>query len=204
VYESLSFHDFTELLALRKRLNEEHGISVPVGCLLLWLLSREPEFAGVKFSSTVDVPAAGWSERDVDLIPLRPGDFTDLPGYARAFVAAVGVARTRSSRTRRFMCDTELLPARLHRTLLESDPKGVADTFGTVGLSVIKDGKVFVAPLSDVGYSGGFIAVGSAELPTTDGGRATAISVKGTKEQATTYPTVLRRMLTKLRVPAAV
>ena len=122
----------------------------------------------------------------------------------RAFVAAVEVARTRSGRTRRFMSDTELLPPRLHRTLLESDPKGVADTFGTVGLSVIKDGKVFVAPLSDVGYPGGFIAVGSAELPASDGGRVTAVSVKGTKGQATAYPEVFRRMLAKLRVPAAV
>lgn len=204
VCESLSFHDFTDLLAVRKRVNEDHGVTVPVGCLLLWLLSREPEFAGVKFSSTVDVPAAGRSERDVDLIPLRPADFADLPGYARAFVAAVGAARSRTSSTRRFMCDTELLPPKLHRRLLESDPKGLADTFGTVGLSVIKDGKVFVAPLSDVGYPGGFIAVGSADLPTTAGGRATAVSVKGTKEQAATYPAVLRRVLAKLRVPAAV
>ncbi len=204
VYESLSFHDFTDLLALRKRTSAEHGVTVPVGCLLLWLLGREPEFAGVKFSSTVDVPAAGSSERDVDLIPLRPTEFVDLPGYARAFTAAVEASRTRSNRTRRFMCDTELLPPRLHRKLLESDPKGVADTFGAVGLSVIKDGKVFVAPLSDVGFPGGFIAVGSSDLPTTDGGRAVAISVKGTKEQAAAYPAVLRRMLAKLRVLAAV
>lgn len=204
VCESLTFHDFTELLALRKRLNAEHGVTIPVGCLLLWLLSREPEFAGVKFSSTVDVPPTGRSERDVDLIALRPTNFTDLPSYALAFAAAVEASRARTSGVRQAMCDTELLPPWLHRRLLEDDPKGVADKFGEVGLSVVKDAKVFVAPLSDVGFPGGFIAIGSADLPTTDGGRVTAITVKGTKEQAMSYPAVLRRVLAKLRVPEAV
>lgn len=204
VYETLSFHDFTDLLTLRKRLNTEYGVTIPVGCLLLWLLSREPEFARVKFSSTVDVPPVENSERDVDLIALRPADFSDLPNYTRAFTAAVEAARVRTGPTRQAVSDTELLPPWLHRRLLESDPKGVADKFGEVGLSVVKDAKVFVAPLSDVGFPGGFIAVGSADLPATDGGRVTAITVKGTKEQAATYPTVLRRVLAKLRVPAAV
>lgn len=204
VYESLSFHDFTDLLALRRRLIAEHGVPIPLGCLLLWLLGREPEFAGVKFSTTVDVPPKGSAERDVDLVALRPADFADLPSYARAFNAAVDAARSRTSAVRRAMGDTELLPPELHRKLLESDPKGVSNTFGAVGLSVVKDAKVFVAPLSDVGFPGGFIAIGSADLPTVDGGRVTAVTVKGTKEQAATYPAVLRRMLAKFRVPAAV
>jgi len=204
VYESLSFHDFTDLLALRERLIAEHGVTIPLGCLLLWLLSREPEFAGVKFSNTVDVPPKGSSERDVDLVALRPAEFADLPSYARTFAAAVEASRVRTGPTRQAVCDTELLPPWLHRRLLETNPKGVAETFGAVGLSVVKDAKVFVAPLSDVGFPGGFIAVGSADLVTTDGGRVTAITVKGTKEQAATYPAVLRRVLAKLRVPEVV
>lgn len=204
VHETVSFHDFTELLALRRRLNEDHGTTVPLVNLLLWLLSREPEFAGVKFSSTVDVPPAGTAERDVDLIALRPTEFADLPSYARTFTAAVEASRVRTGPTRRAMCDTELLPPWLHRKLLESDPKGVAETFGEVGVSVVKGAKVIVAPLSDVGFPGGFIAVGSADLPTADGGQVVAVTVKGTKEQAATYPAVLRRLLAKLRVPAAV
>lgn len=204
VYETVSFHDFGELLALRKRLTAEHGVTIPLACLLLWLLGREPEFAGVKFSSTVDVPAAGTAERDVDLIALRPADFADLPSYARAFSAAIDASRVRTGPTRRAMCDTELLAPWLHRRLLETNPKGVAETFGAVGVSIVKGAKVIVAPLSDVGFPGGFIAVGSADLPAADGGRVTAVTVKGTREQAASYPLVIRRVLATLRVPAAV
>jgi hypothetical protein len=32
----------------------------------------------------------------------------------------------------------------------------VRETFGAVGLSILKDAKVFVGPLSDVGFPGGF------------------------------------------------
>jgi hypothetical protein len=204
VYETVSFHDFTELLALRRRLSDEHGTATPLVSLLLWLLGREPEFRGVKFGSTVDVPAGGRSERDVDLIALRPAEFADLPAYARAFTAAIDASRARTGPTRRAMSDTELLPPWLHRKLLETNPKGVAETFGTVGVSVVKGAKVIVAPLSDVGFPGGFISVGSADLPATDGGRVVAVTVRGTREQAATYPAVLRRMLANLRVPAAV
>lgn len=204
VYETVSFHDFTELLALRRRLSDEYGQSIPLVTLLLWLFGQEPEFRGAKFSSTVDVPAVGRSERDVDLIALRPTEFADLPTYARTFTAAIDASRVRTGPTRRAMCDTELLPPWLHRKLLETNPKGVAETFGTVGVSVVKGAKVIVAPLSDVGFPGGFISVGSADLPATDGGRVVAITVKGTREQAATYQAVLRRALAKLRVPAAV
>jgi hypothetical protein len=204
VYETVSFHDLTELLALRRRLGDAHGTAIPFVTLLLWLLGREPEFRGVKFGSTVDVPAGGRSERDVDLIALRPAEFADLPAYARGFTAAIDASRIRTGPTRRAMCDTELLPPWLHRRLLESNPKGVAETFGAVGVSVVKGAKVIVAPLSDVGFPGGFISVGSADLPATDGGRVVAVTVKGTREQAATYPAVLRRVLANLRVPAAV
>ena len=200
VFETISFHDFTELLALRKRMNAEHGLTIPLGCLLLWVLCREPEFAGVRFSSTVDVPAAGVSARDVDLIALRPADYPDLSNYARAFTAGIEASRTRTSPVRRAMCDTELLPPWLHRRLLETNPQGVADTFGSVGVSIVKDAQVIVPPLSDVGFPGGFITIGSVGLPTASGGAVGSVGVKGTKEQAATYPAVLRRALAKMAV----
>lgn len=204
VWQSVSFHDLTPLLAERKRLNVEHGVTVPLAALFLWLLSREPEFAGVKFSNTADIPAAGDSERDVDLVALRPSDFHDLPSYARSFTAAVDAARVRTGPTREAIRTTELFPPWLHYRLLENDPLGVADTFGAVGLSIVKGAKVFVAPLSDVGFLGGFIAVGSADLPTAGGGTTTAVTVKGTREQAERYPDVFRRVLAKLAAREAV
>ncbi len=204
VFESTSFHDFTELLAVRKRLSEEAGVNIPFGCLLLWLLSREPEFAGVKFGSTVDVPAGGKAERDVDLVALRPAEFADLPAYARVFAAGIAAARTRTSATRADVSTAELLPPWLHRRMLETNSRRVADTFGSVGLSVLKDAKVFVAPFADVGFPGGFIAVGGVGLPTASGRTVGAVHVKGTREQAAAYPDVFRRALAMLRTPVAV
>jgi hypothetical protein len=198
VYESTSFHDFSDLMAWRKRLAADHGVSVPFGCLLLWVLSREPEFAGVKFGSTVDVPAVGQSERDVDLVALRPADFVDPIGFARAYSAGVTAARARTGPVREAMRTAALLPPWLHRRLLETKPRDVADTFGSVGLSVLKDAAVFVAPFADVGCPGGFIAVGGVGLPTASGRTVGAVHVKGTREQAARYPEVIRRALAKL------
>lgn len=50
--------------------------------------------------------------------------------------------------------------SRLLGAYLRASPHQLAATFSQVGLSVIREAKVFVAPLSDVGYPGGFLAVG--------------------------------------------
>jgi hypothetical protein len=88
--------------------------------------------------------------------------------------------------------------------MLEGNPKRVADTFGSVGLSVLKDAKVFVAPFADVGFPGGFIAVGGVGQPTASGRTVGAVHVKGTREQAAAYPEVFRRALATLVQPVAV
>lgn len=206
-YESLSFHDFGPLLALRKRLNgrlvAEVGGDITFGCLLLWRLAREPEFAGIKFASTVDVAASGNSRRDVDLVTLRPADFTPddagLVGYAREFNRLVNGCRGRQSPVRAATQTAALLPAWLHAALLRNSPEAVRDTFGAVGLSVMKEAKVFVGPLSDIGFPGGFLAIGGVGLPTASGGTVGAVSVKGDRAQVETYPAVLRRALERCR-----
>lgn len=207
VYESVSFHDFAPLLALRKRLNAklapEVGGDITFGCLLLWRLSQEPEFAGIKFASTVDVAASGKSQRDVDLVALRPADFSPddagLAKYARAFNELVAGCRGRKSPVRTATRTAALLPAWLHSALLRNSPDAVRDTFGAIGLSVLKDAKVFVAPLSDVGFPGGFFAVGGVGLPTAGGRAVGAVSVKGDRTMAETYPVVLRRALERCK-----
>lgn len=208
-YESLTFHDFGGLLALRKRLNAQYGSridgGISFGCVLMWLLAREPEFRTAKFGSTVDIPAIGTSQRDVDLVAMRPGEFANgtdewagIVDFANTYQRGVAAARTRTSATRTAMTTAELLPPGLHRRVLEANPGQVADTFGTVGLSILKDTPVFVAPFSDTGFPGGFIAVGEVGLPTASGRTVGAMSVKGTREQVTTYPAVLRRALAKI------
>lgn len=200
VHESLSFHDFAPLLQLRKRVNADLapalGQDVPLGALLVWALSRQPEFAGTKFASTVDVAATPTRERAVDLVARCPADFRDdLAAYARSFLEGVAASRERRSPVQAAEAELSHLPPRLYRALLEASPAQLAQTFGEVGLSVVRDAKVFTAPLSDVAYPGGFFAVGGVGLAAADGGTVGAVSVKGTREQAERYPGVVARAL---------
>jgi hypothetical protein len=207
VYESMSFHDFSPLLALRKKLNTrlagEIGGDITFGALFLWRLAQEPEFARLKAASTVDVTATATCERDVDLVVLRPSDFgTDdaaLVKYVRAFNQLVGDCRTRSSPVRKIAQDSALIPTGVYRRLLDRSSDSVRDTFGDVGLSVLRDAKVFVAPLSDMGFPSGFVAIGGVSLPTASGRTVGAVSVKGDRAQMERYPAILRRMLERCK-----
>lgn len=204
VYETLSFHDFSHLLTLRKRLNvrlaAQIGGDITFGALLLWRLAREPEFAGTRFGTTLEVPATGAHERDVDLIALKPDDFgadsdAALVAFAREFNRLVAAARGRSSPLRQSFKDAELLPAWLHRKLLEYSPERVRRELGDVGVSVVRDAKVVVGTIPDVGFPSGFIAIGNLALPTASGRAVGAVSVKATDEQARAYPAAVRRAL---------
>jgi hypothetical protein len=207
VYESLSFHDFAPLLALRKRLNarlaNEVGGDITLACLLLWRLAREPEFAKTRFASTVDVPAGGACERDVDLVSLRPADYgsgeAGLVQYARVFNRIVVECRGRVSPVRRAAQTAALLPAWLHRKLLDHSPVSVRDTFGDVCLSLVRDAKIVVGILADIGFSGGFIAIGSVGLPTVSGRAVGSVSVKGDRAATEAYPVVIRRVLERCK-----
>lgn len=197
VYESLSFHDFAPLLRLRKKVNADLGLDVPVGAFFLWVLAREPEFAGVRFASTVDVPATPDRERAVDLVPRRPADFgDDLAAYVRSYLDGVAASRARRSPVQRAGADMSHVPPWLLGPLLRASPDVLAATFGEVGLSVIREAKVFVVPLADVAYPGGFLAVGGVGLPAA-GGAVGAVTVKGTRAQADDYPAAVARALQK-------
>ncbi len=206
-YESVSFHDFAPLLDLRKRLNAKFAAEmegdIPFACLLLWCLAREPEFAGTKFASTVDVPAAGGSERDADFVCLKPAAFgsddAGLVDYARAFNRLIAAARARSGPTREVCRFAEMMPAWVHRLWLERSPALVDETFGRVALSVLRDAKVFLGPLADLAFPGGLIAVGGVGLPTASGRTVGIVTVKGDRTAAAGYPAVFRRVLERCR-----
>jgi hypothetical protein len=207
VYETISFHDFSPLLALRKKLNvrlaAEIGGDITFGALFLWRLAQEPEFAGLKASCTADIAATATCERDVDLVVLRPAEFgTDddaLVKYSRAFNQLVSDCRARKSPVRRIAQGCGLIPTGVYRKLVERSPDVVRGIFGDVGLSILRDAKMFIAPLSDVGFPQGFIAIGGVGLPTTSGRTVGAVSVKGDRPQAEQYPAILRRMLERCK-----
>ncbi len=202
----ITFADFSPIMALRKDLNARYGVSiggeVTFGALLAWLLNREPEFAGVRVASTVDVAASGGYDRDVDVVPLRPADFVsgDDPWggfveYAREFNRLLAASRARTSPLRAGMQTAGLLPAWAHAQAVRANPAALDTTFGTLCITIVRDAKVFVAPMTDLGLGHGFFAIGSADLLTAGGRRVASVSIKGDAGTVAHYPAILQRVI---------
>jgi hypothetical protein len=206
VHHSLTFVDFSPVVALRRdlsaRLREAIGGEVTFGALLAWLLNREPEFAGVRIASTVDVAASDGYDRDVDVVVLRPADFVRGEGpwdglveYAREFNRLVAAARARTSPIRRGMQTAGLLPAWAHIHSIRANPAVLDNAFGTLCITIVRDAKVFVAPMSDLGMQHGFFAIGNVNLPAADGGHVASVSIKGDAGKVAHHPAVLQRVI---------
>jgi hypothetical protein len=195
------FISFQPLLALRAELNRRHGAAlggpIPIAALLLWHLAREPEFAGVRFALAVNVPARRGEQRAVDTISIRPANYlgAGFLDYCRDFRELVLASRERRSWTWAAMQSIAILPARLAYWLTRICPALGRVIFGTVGISMLQDANVFVGSRTDVGFDGGFVAIGNLAMPARSGGRVGCLTVKGTLEQARGYPAVLRRAL---------
>jgi hypothetical protein len=191
LWQAHDFLDFQSLLEIRKTLN-----NAPLAAVFLWQLAKQPEFAGVRFALAIDVPAATGVERSVDLVSLRPADFGDrFDEFRKSFRSIVEAGRERRSTTYLAMRQIAQLPAKLAHEMVRTHPDLSAQTFGTVGVTILKDANVFLAPMSDIGFDGGFLALGNVALPTNRGARVGCVSVKGTAEQVNQYLAVLRRML---------
>jgi hypothetical protein len=210
VHELLTFVDLSPVLALRDQLNERYagalGRPVTLGALLAWLLNGEPEFAGVRIASTVDVAASGGYERDVDVVPLRPADFaagsdpwSGFVEFVTEFNRLIALSRARMSPLRRGMQTAGLLPPWVHSRAVRSTPAALDDTFGSLCVTIIRDAKVFVAPMTDLGLGHGFFAIGNAELPSAGGGRVASVSIKGDAGTIAGYPAILRRVIDRSR-----
>jgi hypothetical protein len=210
VEEMLTFVDFSPVVALRERLNARHaaavGAPMTFGTVLAWLFSLEPEFARLRIASTVDVASSGGYERDVDVVPLRPADFAaggdlwnGIVPFATEFNRLIALSRSRTSPLRRNMQTAGLLPPHVHSEALYSNPAALDDTFGSLCITIIRDASVFVAPMTDLGLGHGFFAIGSTGLPSPDGGRVTAVSIKGEAGSVTRNYAVLQRIIARSR-----
>lgn len=206
VQEMLVFVDFSPVFALRQGLNERYssalGGPITFGTLLVWLLNCEPELAGVRMASTVDVAASGGYERDVDVVPLRPADFAQgmdmwdgFLDFAREFNRLIELSRARTSPLRRGMQTAGLLPAFVHARAVRSNPAALDETFGSVCVTIIREAKVFVAPMTDLGLGHGFFAIGNTNLPVADGRRVAAVSIKGDAGKIAGHVAILQRVL---------
>jgi hypothetical protein len=206
VHEMLTFVDFSPVLALREALNARYasavGRPITFGALIAWLLNLEPEFAGVRIASTVDVAASGGYERDVDVVPLRPADFASgkdpwdgFVAFATEFNRLIALSRARTSPLRRGMQTAGLLPAWVHAHSVRSNPAALDETFGSLCVTIIRDAKVFIAPMTDLGLGHGFFAIGNTNLPAADGRRVTAVSIKGDAGKIAGHYAILQRVI---------
>ena len=200
-----TFVDLSPILALRQDLNARHaaeiGGHVTLGTLIAWLLSQEPEFAGVRIANTVDVAASFGYERDVDVVSIRPADYATegqwggFTTFAREFNSQIAGARTRTSPVRAGMQTAGLIPAWAHVAVVRANPASLDDAFGSLCVTIVRDARVFVAPMTDLGLGHGFFAIGSATLPSTDGTPVTSICIKGDAGRIAHYPAILQRMI---------
>jgi hypothetical protein len=208
VDEMLSFVDFAPVMALRRAVNARFAgrLHAPatLGAVLAWVLEAEPEFAGVRIASTVDIAASKGYDRDVDVVPLRPADFAktgkawdDFIAFANEFNRLIALSRERSSPLREGMSAAGLLPAAVHAHVVRSNPAALDDTFGSLCITIIRDAKVFMAPMTDLGLGHGFFAIGSTNLPSASGTPVTAVSIKGEAGRINGHHAALRRAIAR-------
>jgi hypothetical protein len=195
IAQSQGFIDFAPLLAWRKSQNARLPESMTLSAALLWWLARHPNFEGRHAGTTVEVEAAGSLARGVGVVVVRPADYfgrrDGLSRYVADFNRGVALTRARRSKACAILDAAARLPPGLARALLrhglENDPRA----FGTLALTVLKDARVFGAPLAEFGHPDGFIAVGSVGLPTRDGRTVGCVTVKGPQAVVAGYPAII-------------
>ena len=133
---------------------------------------------------------------------IRPSDYARRPNglidYVREFNRQVELTRTRRSSGARTLDACAHLPPRLANSLLRYALEHDDRAFGTMGLTILKDAKVFGAPLGDAGHAAGFIAIGSMALPTSGGRAVGCVTIKGTRARVEAYPGVIREAVERV------
>lgn len=183
------FADFAPLLAWRKRQNARLSEPMTVSAALLWQLGNLPEFKQFRLGTTVDVAADARTPRGVGVVVTRAGD-DRLDRFVRRFNRDLDLNRRRASFGCGMLDASALMPASLAAPQLRFALTKVSMAFGAVGLTMLKDAKVFGTPIADAGHNRGFIAIGSLSLPCADGrpGGIGCVTVKGDPGTIGAYP----------------
>ncbi len=197
--EVQTFLDFGPLLAWRKQQNAKLPEPLTFSAAMLWRLARCRTLASAHMGTTVEVPAIGPLERGVGVVVVRPEDYgrgsEGLARYARDFNRQMELTRRRTSPRCKLLDAAALIPAGPARALLRRGLERTGDAFGSLGLTVLKDARVFGAPLGDYGHPDGFIAIGSLSLPARGGGQVGCATVKGPAARIADYPAILREAI---------
>lgn len=193
------FARFDRLLAWRRLENQRLPQPMTLAAAILWRLSHAPEFQGLHFGTTVDVEPREGLARAVGVVVVRPAEFAHradgLSRYVTAFNRSLELARRRESSAVKTIDGAAFIPASMARRLLRHGLKRVPSAFGQVGLTMIRDARVFGAPIAEAGHERGFIAIGGVTLPTADGGSVGCVSVKGKADDIARWPGRIREAI---------
>lgn len=199
--EAQAFVDFGPLLAWRKRANAALSEPMTVSAAMLWCLGREGPLAEVCCGTTVEVSAAGGLERGVGVVVVRPMDYpADVHGlgrYVADFNRAMEETRRRESDGCRTLDAAARLPAGMAKALLGHALERTPRAFGRMALTVLKDARVFGAPLAETGHAHGFLAMGGIGLPAAGGRKVGCITVKGPEDVVKWYPGAIRAAMAR-------
>ncbi len=210
IYHLHDFVDFAPLLALRKQVNErlagQIGAEVTLGGLLLWALMHDPTLLGGTCLATVEVPASMDEERSVNFVGIRPGDFirpadrmAGFVRFAQEFNARVVETRERRSNLYLATSATASMPVGLHAWLMHWNLGRPGFHTPTLGLSLVRDAKVVVSPMGDIGFADGFIAIGNLSLPTAGAQAVGCVSIKGTRDRVEVLRSAMRQAIVRCR-----
>lgn len=193
-----SFVDFGPLLAWRKQENAHLPEPMTFSAAVLWWLAQQPPLEGRYMGTTVEVAATSSLPRGVGVVVTRPSEFLRRPDglarYVHDFNAQMDRTRRRASSSCKALDAAVLLPARSAEALLRHALDHQPRAFGTVALTVLKDARVFGTPIGDTGHPDGFLAIGSAALPTGGGQRVGCVTVKGPATRLREYPRILEEL----------
>jgi hypothetical protein len=192
------FVDLRPLMEWRRRQSLQLRENMTLSAAVLWWLAMHDSFRALNMGTTVDLAADGNSGRGVGVVVIRPGDFINKPDglarFVRTFNRQLERTRQRQSDSVKTLNAAAAIPARLERLVLRSALKSTR-AFGSLGLTMLRDASVFGAPIAEVGHDHGFIAIGSALLPTEGGEKVACITVKGEKGIIDNYPVQLHEAL---------
>jgi hypothetical protein len=199
IAEIQDFVDFSPLLAWRSTENQKLPEPMTFSAAFIWILARHPAFADLYVGSTVEIPVIGEFGRGVGVVTVRPADYFSrrdgLAAYVRDFNAAINLTRQRKSRGCKILDAAAHVPPSLARELLGSAIEHGGSAFGSLGLTVLRQARVFGAPMGDPPHANGFIAIGSVSLDTGNGKRVGSVTIKGPPEKISAYPTFIREVI---------
>ncbi len=161
----------------------------------LWKLGRSERFKSMRMGTTVELPQMDHLARGVSVVVTRPADFANdtdgLTRYVKQFNRDMELNRTRQSTAMKMIDAIALLPTPLASAMLRQGLAG-DKAFGSIALTVLRDAKVFGAPMGDYGHPDGFIALGSVGLKTRTGQKVGCMTVKGPPQRIADYPRTIQ------------